>query len=156
VDDALKLYSELAAKTKDLEKFDHIYKQITRLERLKQENIRYVAPISSIWRLTFTWPLLYFFLVFVQVGLNPFAHQAIILWLGLPWVFAGSFLLSLSEIRTRHLFWKKVFAERGDGSSFARGVTAAAGWIMVIFPYLILLLDSLNRLRTFVIPPEPF
>jgi tetratricopeptide (TPR) repeat protein len=156
VDDALQLYNELAAKTQDLKTFDHIYQQISRLERLKKEKIQYVAPTSAIWRLTFTWPLLYFFLVFVQVGLNPFAHQAILLWMGLPWVFAGSFLLSISEVRFHHPIWRKVFGERGDGSSFARTMTAAAGWLMVIFPHLILLLDSLNRLRTFVIPPEPF
>jgi hypothetical protein len=150
------MYNELAAKTKDLQKFDHIYLQIARLERLKRENIQYVAPRSSIWRLTFTWPLLYFFLVLVQVGLNPFAHPAIFLWLGLPWVFGGSFLLSLSEVRSRHTIWNKVFSERGEGSSFARVITAIAGWIMVILPHIILLLDSINRLRMFVIPPEPF
>lgn len=156
VDDALQLYNELAARAQDLKTFDHIYRQITRLEKLKTEKIQYVAPNSSIWRLTFTWPLLYFFLVLVQVGLNPFAHQAILLWLGLPCVFAGSLLLSISEVRFRHPIWKKVFGERGEGSTFARTVTAAAGWLMVVFPHLILLLDSLNRLKIFVIPPEPF
>jgi hypothetical protein len=152
----LKVYNEVAARTKDLKTFDHIYQQIARLERLKQEKIQYVAPAKSIWRLTFTWPILYFFLVFVQVGLNPFTHQAILLWFGLPWVFAGSFLLSISEVRSRHPIWKKVFGERGEGSRFARILTAAAGWVMVIFPHLILLLDSLHRLRSFVIPPQPF
>jgi len=156
IDEAIAMYNELAAKTKDLQKFDHIYLQIARLERLKRENVQYVAPRSSIWRLTFTWPLLYFFLVLVQVGLNPFAHPAIFLWLGLPWVFAGSFLLSLSEVRSRHTIWNKVFSERGEGSGFARVVTAIAGWTMVILPHIILLLDSINRLRIFVIPPKPF
>jgi tetratricopeptide (TPR) repeat protein len=156
LDDALKVYNEAAARTKDLKTFDHIYQQITRLERLKTEKIQYVAPAKSIWRLTFTWPLLYFFLVFVQVGLNPFAHHAILLWLGLPWVFAGSFLLSISVVRSRHPIWRRVFGERGEGSRFARILTAAAGWVMVIFPHLILLLDSLHRLRSFVIPPQPF
>lgn len=156
LDGALQVYNELAARTKDLKTFDHIYQQIARLERLKQEKIQYVAPTASIWRLTFTWPLLYFFLVFVQVGLNPFTHRVVLLWLGLPCVFAGSLLLSISEVRSRHPIWKKVFGERGEGSRFARLVTAAAGWVMVIFPHLVLLLDSLNRLKTFVIPPQPF
>ncbi len=156
IDEALEKYRELAAKAKDLQKFDHIYLQIARLEKLKKENVQFVAPTSSIWRLTFTWPLLYFFLVLVQVGLNPFAHPSIFLWLGLPWVFVGSLLLSVSEIRSRHAIWRKVFSQRGEGSNTARMITATAGWLLVILPHIILLLDSINRLKLFVIPPEPF
>lgn len=156
VDDAIQLYNELAANTRNLKKFDQIYQRITRLERLKTEKIQFVAPATSIWRLTFTWPLLYFFLVLIHVGLNPFAHPAILLWMGLPWVIAGSLLLSISEVRFRHPIWKKVFGERGEGSSFARTVTAMTGWLLVIFPHLFLLLDSLNRLKAFAIPPKPF
>lgn len=156
IDEALEMYQELAAKANDLQKFDHIYVQITRLERLKKENIQYVAPSSSIWRLTFTWPLLYLLLVLVQVGLHPFEHPAIFLWLGLPLVFMGSLLLSISEVRSRHVIWRRVFSERGEGSNFARLITAAAGWIMIILPHIILILDSVNRLRVFVMPPKPF
>ncbi len=127
-----------------------------RIEGLRRENIRYVAPQSSITRLTFGWPLLYLFLVLMQVGLNPFVHPAFLLWLGLPLVLIGSFLLSISEVRSKHVFWQTVFSEEGEGSSFARLVTAVAGWLLVIFPHLFLLLDSINRLRVFRIPPEPF
>jgi len=155
-DKALKVYNELATRTKDSREFDQIYRQIVRIEGLQKENIHYVAPQSSILRLTFGWPLLYLFLVLVQVGLNPFAHPAFLLWLGLPLVGIGSFLLSISEIRSKHVFWQKVFFEEGEGSSFARLVTAAAGWLLVIFPHLFLLLDSINRLRIFRIPHEPF
>ncbi len=155
-DAALKIYNELITRTKDPQKFDQIYKNIIRIEGLQKEKISYVAPRSSIIRLTVGWPLLYLFLVLVQVGLNPFAHPSFLLWFGLPLVSVGSFLLSLSEIRSRHAFWQTIFSEEGEGSNFARLVTAAAGWILVIFPYLFLLLDSINRLRVFHIPPEPF
>lgn len=155
-DEALKVYNELAARTVDAREFDRIYKQITRIEALQKEKISYVAPRSSIIRLTVGWPLLYLFLVLVQVGLNPFAHPSFILWLGLPLVALGSYLLSISEIRSRHAFWQTIFSEEGDGSNFARLVTAAAGWLLVIFPHLFLLIDSINRLRVFHIPPKPF
>ena len=155
-DDALKVYNELAAKAKDSREFDRFYKHIVRLEGLQNEKIRYISPASSIARLTFGWPLLYLFLILVQVGLNPFTHPALYLWLGLPLVAAGSFLLSLAEIRSRHMIWQKLFSEQGDGSNFARLITAAAGWLLVTFPHLLLLLDSINRLRDFRIPPEPF
>ncbi len=156
LDEALKLYNELAATTRNTREFDLIYGNILRIEKLKAEKIQYVPPQTSILRLTFGWPLLYFFLVLIQVGLNPFRHLNVLLWLGLPIVALGSFLLSLSEVRSRHALWKQLFSENGDGSNFARFVTAAAGWMLVIFPHLLLLIDSLNRLLHFRIPPEPF
>ena len=100
--------------------------------------------------------MLYLFLVLVQVGLKPFEHRAFLLWLCLPLVVVGSFLLSVSEVRSRHVFWQKLFSEEGDGSNFARLVTAVAGWVLVILPHLLLLIDSIRRLQNFRIPPEPF
>lgn len=154
-DEALKVYQELASKTKNSKDFDHIYKQIIRLERLQDEKIRYVAPASAIARLTFGWPALYLSLILIQAGLNPFRHFVFYLWLGLPLVVLGSFLLSLAEVRSNHFVWQKVFDEHGDGSNFARFVTAATGWFLVIVPHVLLALDSLNRLQNFKIPPMP-
>ncbi len=155
-EEALKAYHELASKAKNSKEFDYIYRQILRIEGLKKENIRYVAPSSSIARLTFTWPLLYLSLALVQVGLNPFAHPVLYLWLGLPLVLLGSFLLSLAEVRSNHIVWQKLFDEHGDGSQFARLVTASVGWFFIIIPHILLFFDSLNRLRNFSIPPMPF
>ena len=156
MEEALLAYQEAASRAKNSREFDHIYKQILRIEGLKNENIRYVAPSSSIARLTLTWPLLYLSLTLVQVGLNPFAHPVFYLWLGLPIVIAGSFLLSLAEVRSNHIVWKKLFDEQGDGSQFARLVTASAGWFFILIPHVLLIFDSLNRLRSFTIPPMPF
>ncbi|HSL43625.1 MAG TPA: hypothetical protein VK897_09350 [Anaerolineales bacterium] len=152
---ALKTYEGLASKAKNTQEFDHIYRQIIRLEGLRKENIRYIAPAASILRLTFSWPVLYLSFALIQVGLNPFAHPAFYLWLGFPFVILGSFLLSLVEVRSRHVFWQKVFDEHGDGSTFARLVTAALGWFLILIPHLLLVIDSLNRLRDFTIPPMP-
>jgi tetratricopeptide (TPR) repeat protein len=154
-EEALRVYNELASKTKNSKDFDHIYKQIIRIERRQAEKIRYVAPTSAITRLTFGWPALYLSLVLIQVGLNPFRHFAFYLWLGLPLVVLGSFLLSLAEVRSNHVVWQKVFDEHGDGSNFARLITAATGWFLIIIPHMLLALDSLNRLQNFKIPPMP-
>jgi tetratricopeptide (TPR) repeat protein len=155
-EEALKVYQELASTARNSKDFDHIYKQILRLEGLQNENIRYVAPSTSILRLAFVWPLLYLSLAFVQMGLNPLAHFNIYSCLGLPFVVVGGFLLSLAEVRSNHIIWQKLFDEQGDGSQFARLVTAAAGWFFIIIPHILLFLDSLNRLRYFAIPPIPF
>jgi hypothetical protein len=77
------------------------------------------------------------------------------LWLGLPVVLLGSFLLSLAEVRSNHVVWQKVFGEHGDGSAVARFMAATAGWFLVLVPHVLLLLDSLNRLQNFTIPPIP-
>lgn len=156
LDEALSFYQELAGKARNSKEFDHIYRHIVRIEGLQREKIRYVAPHSSILRLAFAWPLLYLSLALVQVGLNPFAHPLFYLWLGLPFVVLGSFLLSLAEVRSPHVIWRTLFDEHGDGSMFARLVTAAAGWFLILVPHILLVLDSLNRLRHFQIPPMPF
>src|SRR5215208_3700279 len=48
LDEAVKVYQEQAAKAKNSRDFDHIYKQIIRIEGLQTEKIRYVTPSSSI------------------------------------------------------------------------------------------------------------
>lgn len=157
IEEALRAYENLAAKTKDSQKFDHIYKQIVRLEGLQQEKIRFVAPDLSILRMTFTWPLLYASFAFIQIGLNPIAHLSFFLWISLlPFVALGSFFLAVSEVRTRHVIWEKLFLEEGTGSAFARIVLTVAGWVFVIVPFALMLMNSLARLQNFQIPPEPF
>lgn len=155
IEESIKTYELLAARTKDRTTFDHIYKQISRLEGLQTEKIQYVAPDTSLLRMSFTWTLVYVSFVFIQVGLRPFANFSL-LWLGLPFVAAGNFLLSLSEVRIKHAIWQKVFLEEGTGSGFARVVLAVTGWVLIILPFGFMLLSSLFRLRNFQIPPEPF
>jgi len=65
-------------------------------------------------------------------------------------------MLSLAEVPSSHIVWKKFFDEQGDGSQFARLVTASVGWFFIIIPHILLFFDSLNRLRHFTIPPMPF
>lgn len=154
--EAIQTYERLAARTRDSREFDHIYRQIVRLEGLQQEKIRFVPPASSIRRMTLTWPLLYASFAFVQIGLNPIAHLSFFLWLGLPCVALGSFMLAVSEVRSRHVIWQKLFLEQGSGSGFARSVLALAGWVFIIVPFALMLLNSLARLQNFQIPPEPF
>lgn len=156
LEEAIQAYEALAGQTKDSQTFDHIFKQIGRLEALQKEKIHFVAPTSSLNRLTWTWPLLYFSFALVQMGFNPFAHSRFYLWPALPIVVLGSFLLALSEIHARHVIWEKLFMEDGSGSDFARMVLAITGWIFVLIPFGLMLFDSLGRLHSFKIPPDPF
>lgn len=153
---ALDVYRVEAAKAKDLHVFDHIYRQITRIEKMMAENIKFVPPRSAVVRLTFTWPLLYLSLALVQIGLKPMQHLTSYLWLAFPWVVLGSFLVAVSEVRYRHAIWRRLFRERGDGSLVARVMVTTAGWIMIFVPLALLMIDSLNRLSVFQIPPRLF
>lgn len=155
-DEALMIYKVEAAKTNDTGTFNTIYKKIIQIEEMQAEKIKFVAPRASIMRLSFTWPLLYLSLALVQVGLNPFNAPASYLWFAFPWVALGSYLIAVSEVRSRHLIWRRVFLENGDGTVFARLAIGTIGWFLVVVPFVLLVIDSLNRLSDFVIPPRLF
>jgi hypothetical protein len=156
LEEALMIYKVEAAKAKDTDTFNNLYRQITRIEQMQVDKIKYVPPRTSIIRLAITWPLLFLSLALVQVGLNPFRNPTIYLWFALPWVMAGSYLVAVSEVRSRHFIWRSLFFESGDGSIFARLTLGIAGWLMILIPIALIILDSLNRLSDFQIPPRLF
>lgn len=156
LNEALMIYKVEAAKAKDTQTFNAIYNNIVRVEKIQAEKIQYISPRASIIRLTFVWPLLYLSLALVQVGLNPMKHLTSYLWFAFPWVALGSYLIAVSEIHSRHAIWKKIFLEHGDGTMLARAVVGTLGWLMVVIPFALLVLDSLNRLANFQIPPRLF
>ena len=155
-DEALMIYKVEAAKTGDTEKFNELYKKITRIENMQADGIRYVQPRVSIMRLSFAWPLLYLSLALVQVGLNPLSQPTSYLWFAFPWVALGGYLIAVSEVRSRHAIWKKIFLENGDGTIPARIAVGMVGWLMVLIPLALIVFDSLNRLTDFQIPARLF
>jgi len=154
--EALEIYEVQAAVTKDLKAFDRIYQRIAHIERLQDEKIRHVSPGLSITRLTFTWPLLYLSLALVQVGLNPFAHPAVYIWLGFPLVILGGFLLAISEIRFGNVILKKMLLKDRNETGSVQMVAAAVGWLLIVIPMVLIVLDSMRRLAIFQIPPRLF
>ena len=157
LDKALDLYRVLATEAANTPEFDRIYRNIVRLEDIKIENIRHIKPSLTILRLSVGLPLLYFLEILIQEGLNPIRHPAPDLWIGIPVVMLGSFLLAVSGIRSRHPIWKKWFGEsNGNGSTFTRLVVAVSGWGMVLTPHLLLVWDSYVRLQSFQTPLIPW
>ena len=156
-DKALELYHSLAARASDTTEFDRIYKNITRIQYTRNLNIRYVRPTINILRLSAGLPLLYFFEILIQEGLNPIGHPAPHLWVGLPIVTAGGFFLAVAGIRSKHPIWQRWFGEyEGRGSTTARVLLAIAGWFLTLTPHMVLVLDSLMRLQTFETPTIPW
>jgi tetratricopeptide (TPR) repeat protein len=155
-EEALLVYKVEAAKANDTHTFNEIYKKIVHIEQLQFDRIRFVTPRAAIVRLTLPWSLLYLSLAFVQVGLNPLRHPTSYLWFAFPWVVLGSYLIAVSEVRSRHPIWKRLFSQNGDGSFAARLAVGALGWLMVLIPMILIVIDSLNRLSEFQIPPRLF
>jgi len=157
LDQALELYNVLAAGAGDGSEFERIYKNIVRLEDVKIENIRHIRPAFTIFRLSVGLPLLYILEVLVQEGLNPIKHPAPGLWIGIPLVIFGSFLLAVAGIRSRHAIWQRWFGDQGGrGSNAARALVAIAGWMMVLTPHLLLVWNSYLRMQTFQTPTIPW
>ncbi len=156
-DKALEVYKTLAAKTKDYHEFDRIYHQVLRLENLETEKIKHISSFASLIRLSIGWPILYILLILVQGGLKLFVWSTLYLWTGLIWISIGGFFIALTEIRSQHVIWTKLFADNSaGGSSLARFLVGATGWLLISISLLILLFDSVNRLRHFVIPIPPY
>jgi tetratricopeptide (TPR) repeat protein len=157
LDQALELYQVLAAGAGDGSEFERIYKNIIRLEDAKIDNIRYIRPAFTILRLSAGLPLLYILEILIQEGLNPIRNPAPGLWIGIPLVVFGSFLLAVAGIRSRHAIWQKWFGEQeGRGSNAARALVAMAGWMMVLAPHVLLMWNSYLRMQTFQTPTIPW
>lgn len=157
LDKALELYQVLATEATHSSEFERIYKNIVRLEDAKIENVRHIKPAITILRLSIGLPLLYLFEILTQEGLNPIKHPAPGLWLGIPMVVLGSFLVTVAGLRVRHAIWRKWFGERDErGSDGMRALVALTGWMLVLMPHLLLAWDSYLRMQNFQIPAIPW
>jgi tetratricopeptide (TPR) repeat protein len=151
LDKAIATYRLAILKPEFKSQWNNLYWKINRLENLRQEKITYVSPRVSIARLTSGPPLLYFMLMLVQVGVNPFAHPEPLLWLGFFWVLLGGFMIALASVRSRHFLWIWLFKDiSAGGTPTARRSMAAAGWILVLLPHIMLFLAAYYRLRDFI------
>ena len=150
LDKAITTYGLAAMKPASKRQWDSIYWKIVRLENLRQEKIAHISPALSVARLTGGPAILYLLLMLMQVGINPFADPEPLLWLGFFWVLLGGFMIALATVRSRHRLWFILFKDAGSGGSpTARFAMAAAGWTLVLIPFIMLLLAAYFRLFDF-------
>jgi tetratricopeptide (TPR) repeat protein len=150
---AIKVYQQAALKAKGSRQWADIYARIYRLEGLKDEKIVYISPNISIARLTIGPSLLYFFLMLLQVGINPLVEPKPLLWTGLLWTLLGGFLAALAAVRSRHRLWLVLFGEIGlGGTPKSRLMLGVSGWLLVLLPHILLVTDAFYRLFRINLP----
>jgi tetratricopeptide (TPR) repeat protein len=151
IEKAIEAYGVAALKAKSKSEQNNIYWRTVRLENLRQENIAHISPAVSIVRLTAGLPLLYFMLLLIHVGLNPIANPDFLSWFGFFWTLLGGFMIALASVRSHSRLWSLLFKDAGSrGTPAARLSMAAAGWILVILPFVVLFLVAFGRLMTFL------
>ncbi len=150
IEKAIETYGIAALKARSKSEQLNIYWKTVRLENLRQEKIAHFSPTVSIARLTAGPPLLYFTLLFIHLGMNPIAHPDLLLSFGFFWVLLGGFMIALASVRSHHRLWSLLFKDVSSGGTpAARFFMAAAGWILVILPFVLLFLIALNRFKVF-------
>jgi hypothetical protein len=151
IEKAIETYGIASLKSTSKSEQNSIYWKTVRLENLRQEKIAHISPAISIARLTGGPPLLYIMLLLVHVGLNPIANPEPLPWLGFFWVLLGGFMIALASVRSHHRLWSLIFKDAGSGGTpTARFFMAAAGWILVILPFVLLFLIAFGRLKAFL------
>jgi hypothetical protein len=85
-------------------------------------------------------------MVFLQSGLNPL-HTPLLSFPGILSVFAGSLLVSATEMRPAHPYWIARFGLPGTGDEpdMRRGLRLL-GLAMLLAPYALFLIEAGHRL----------
>jgi tetratricopeptide (TPR) repeat protein len=152
IEKAIETYSIASLRSASKSEQNSIYWKTVRLENLRQEKIAHISPFVSIARLTAGPPLLYFMLLLLHMGFNLIANSDPLLWFGFFWVLLGGFMIALASVRSHHRLWSLIFKDAGSGGTpTARFFMAAAGWILVALPFMLLFLMAYNRLYNFSI-----
>ncbi len=152
IEKAIETYGIASLRATSKSQQNSIYWKTIRLENLRQEKIAHSSPAISIARLTGGPPLLYFMLLLVHVGLNPVADPEPLLWFGFFWVLLGGFMIAHASVRSHSRLWSLLFKEIGSsGTPAARFFMAAAGWILVILPFVLLFYMAFVRMNNFEI-----
>jgi tetratricopeptide (TPR) repeat protein len=147
---AIETYSIASLKSTSKSEQNSIYWKTVRLENMRQEKISHISPAISIARLTAGPPLLYFLLLLLHVGFNLIANSDPMLWFGFFWVLLGGFMVALASVRSHHRLWLLIFKDVGSGGTpTARFFMSAAGWMLIILPFMVLFLMAYNRLINF-------
>jgi tetratricopeptide (TPR) repeat protein len=152
IDQAITMYSLAMQNANSKDQWNQLYSKIAGLENQKRESITHVNPEVSIARQAFTPSLLYFVLMLIQVGINPFAFHDPLSWIGLPWVVLGGCMIALASVNTHNRVWVLLFKDPDAKTTPAtRSIMTLGGWLFVLVPYLVLFTSGIIQLLNVIL-----
>jgi tetratricopeptide (TPR) repeat protein len=124
-----------------------IDRKIVQLKVRRGEKIMHVSPAASIARLAAGPPLVYFFMLLIHVGIDPFAAPDPVLWMELLVTLFGGFLIAFASVRSHNRLWFLLFRDVSmGGTPLARASMMTVGWILVLLAFLNLFASAFLRL----------
>lgn len=153
------MYEERGDMKKASEIYQHAYATVTNTERdeinLRLASIRsrqryydqnITRPTLTVLRLSMGTITFYFFMTFIQVGIEP-RNLTVLPMLGIVSVCIGSFLSVITRAKPKPPLWYTMF--RGysvTNETTMRLLLSIFGIILIIIPFIILLYDSVERI----------
>jgi len=149
IDKAIEQYQLILMEPQFKKRRREIDGKIIQLKIRRGEKIVYVSPGVSIARLAAGPPLVYFFMLLIHAGFDPFTSPDPILWLELPMTLLGGVMIALATVRFHHRLWFRLFRDASTGGTpLARATMMTLGWMLVLIPFLHLFASALLRLIT--------
>ncbi len=124
----------------------------TRLETaVRQQSlptIKLASATTTLWRLGIGPVLLYTLLLLLHGGLNPFRLPFPLLAGGIS-VLIGSLTLVAVMITPHHILTQRLLGVDGRVDQITRMLLNILGILLILFPFLLLLIDAMERLAAF-------
>ena len=144
IEKAIKVYEGLSAKAKGRGEWDRLFREINRLEGLKEESIVHISPKVTIARLSVGPPLLFGSMLIIQTGYD-FRYFTLLMGVEFLLVVVGAFLVALSAAGSEHRIWRKLGSTGGRGSKRLRMLVGAAGLTIMFLSFALLSIEAYVR-----------
>ena len=147
IDKAIAIYEGLTTKARGRKEWDQIFREIHRLEVLKDEAIVHISPALTIGRLMAGPPLLFLSMLIIQTGFD-FHYFTILMGAEFFLVILGAFLTAVASIRSEHFLWQRLGNAAGRGSKPLRFLIGMAGTMIMLLPFALLSVEAYARWTT--------
>ena len=144
IDKAIEIYETLAPKAQGRSEWDRLFREIDRLKEHKEEQIIHISPKATIARLIPGAPLLFLFVLIIQIGYD-FRYLTLLHGIEFIMVIFGSFLAAVAAVSSEHKIWQKLQSAGGRGSKQLRMVVGAAGNTILFLPFILLGIEAYAR-----------
>lgn len=147
IDEAIALYERLTVKAQGRKEWDYLFREIHRLEVLKDEKIVHISPVLTVGRLMAGPPLLFFSMIIIQIGYDS-RYFTLLMGAEFLMVILGAFLAAVASAGSEHFLWKKLGNAAGRGSKRLRVLVGAAGVTILFLPFVLLSIEAYARWTT--------